>query len=1774
MSEQDLRGAATEAAGVADDEHQREMERTKRKRGTIRGATTRLVHQIDSEMAKPDPDTDHLSTLLEMLSAKELSLYALDSEIERKTALDDLEMEIESAEEYKERIILSKSRARRIIKRTEDCRERAAHQRVSDASSSHSSAQRASVKLPKLIIHKYDGDASLWQEFWSQYEAVIHHNDALCKREKFTYLKTYLTGQAAKAVAGLMLTDENYDNAIELLQNRFGRKDVVISAHMSKLLNLTPVKKSSDVHALRQLYDECEIQIRSLESLGVVSESYGSLLCPILLKMIPDDIALEYSRQRNGDEEWKVSEMVTFLQKEVQSRERALQMTKSYNPQKTENKLYKPPFSDVRFKRPSIQATAALYTASQKQNTCIFCECEDHKSENCPNNDTLQRKDKLRRMGRCFVCLGQKHIARFCKIKNVSCEKCGRRHHVAVCSGERVDVQAPSQPEEAVVSSVLPHSARVKPGEQNTVLLQTAKVWIEGPSGRRVARCLLDGGSQRSFIHETLVKSLNLPVIRQETLTLHTFGSSFPTRSQRSIVKVMLQNIWDPSQSIVIEAVETPQVCSAIMKVPGEQIQHELKKRRLQLADFPGSNEEPELAILIGADYYWQIVTGRVERLTETLVALESTFGWSVQGPVSASTVTEATCMFIPCEEEQLLSKQLKAFWEIESLGITNEKTKNPEDDEALQMFERTTMFKDGRYQVELPWRPERVELSDNYRVAKKRLEGLSKRSKKDVTLFSRYNQVVEDYLDQNIAEEVTPNSDTDSVMYYMPHHAVLREDKATTKLRVVFDASSHEEGCLSLNDCLFTGPNLNPDLLSVLLRFREHEIAFLADIKQAFLQIRLAERDRDAVRFLWFSGAPRGEVNDHLRILRMTRVVFGVTPSPFLLAATIQRHLKQYETSQPQVVNTIRESLYVDDFISSTRTVEEAYLITTNAKEILAAAGMELCKWMTNSAELRQKWEKSSTNFMMAPETNAVALKVLGLVWRPDPDDFTFDLSSLVRLLTEKKGTKRSVLQSSARIYDPLGFLNPFTIRVKCMFQAMWERGLSWDEELPPDLAQEWQQWCSELTQLHQLAIPRWYQINMQQESKDGLELHVFCDASERAYSAVAYLQGKTREGETTMSLVASKVRVAPLKKMTLPRLELMGAVIGARLANNLIISLKMEQAQIKMWTDSMITLQWICSSAQRWKPFVANRVTEIQTLTSPSSWSHVPGKANPADLPTRGQSVEALLQNQLWWNGPSFLVSEDRIHESEDQNISDEMNVELKSSHQVAIHFAANDICEPILKLESYSKLKRVLRVTAWIRRFIANAKTTMRPKMQGELTANELLDAEKYWIKVAQRHSFHQEVQRLKIGKPMMNDSRIQELKPFLDEDELLSVGGRLQQSDFTFREQHPWILPNKHRFSELLIQDCHTRVMHSGVRDTLVQIRERYWIIRARQLVKNIVTRCTVCKRFKAKAGRQLTAPLPRDRISESPPFEVTGVDFAGPLYVKTEDSVKRSYIALFTCAVTRAVHLELVSDQSTETFLLALKRFIARRGLCRVIYSDNARTFKRADQDLKELWKTIKDPHLLEFFSERGITWKFIAERAAWWGGFWERLVRSVKICLKKVLGRASLHFEEMCTVLAEVEATLNSRPLTFVHNEVNEPQPLTPAHFLVGKRLTSLPPKSIPKDTHHPTANKEDITRRWRYRQKLMTNFWNTWRRDYLLELRSAHRCDASKPTPLKLGDVVLIGHDNLPRQVWKLGRIEEMFPGRDGLVRSCLVRTTTGTLLRRPIQLLYNLEL
>ena len=538
-----------------------DIQRNKRLRGAVRSATTRLHTRIDHEIAMERPNVDVLEEYLEQLLARERTLIDYDREIEAETEMDHLEDEVNTALEYLDSISERRTRIRRILRRNAEEGENA-----STVASENSMRRQQSVKLPKLVMERFTGDVSQWQSFWSQFETAIDKNTSLSKSDKFTYLKSFLSGTAANVVAGLALSDHNYDNAIKMLTSRFGRKDLIINAHMNKLLNLTPVKKATDVNALRKLYDDIEIQVRSLDSMGVVSNTYGNLLCPILMKMIPEEIALAFTRQTGGDDEegeetdnaFSVKNLMSFVQKEVESRERTanlvqraqdppereLNRERSWEKRTEKRKAY----SGASYSGAS--STAAFHASFRDDSRCVFCNGNDHKSKNCTELTVELRREKLRKQGRCFVCLGSRHVARNCRAQNINCEECGRRHHKTVCyqtanqysaENRRSDVQHGSDrqaenniPSDAIVASSPSNS------EHSTVLLQTATIWIDAPTKSQVARCLLDGGSTRSFIKEDISRALNLPVIGKETLNVYVFGSKMPQRITCRKVKARL----------------------------------------------------------------------------------------------------------------------------------------------------------------------------------------------------------------------------------------------------------------------------------------------------------------------------------------------------------------------------------------------------------------------------------------------------------------------------------------------------------------------------------------------------------------------------------------------------------------------------------------------------------------------------------------------------------------------------------------------------------------------------------------------------------------------------------------------------------------------------------------------------------------------------------------------------------------------------------------------------------------------------------------------------------------------------------------------------------------------------------------------------------------------------------------------------------------------------------------------------------------------------------
>ncbi|KAG1664055.1 hypothetical protein GQR58_020001 [Nymphon striatum] len=721
------------------------------------------------------------------------------------------------------------------------------------------------------------------------------------------------------------------------------------------------------------------------------------------------------------------------------------------------------------------------------------------------------------------------------------------------------------------------------------------------------------------------------------------------------------------------------------------------------------------------------------------------------------------------------------------------------------------------------------------------------------------------------------------------------------------------------------------------------------------------------------------------------------------------------------------------------------------------------------------------------------VSTKVLGLSWLPTEDWFVFEGATVQ---DNVRVTKILILSLIARSFDPLGFLSPYIMSAKCLFQELWKMAISWDEEVPEKTRKVFQQWVNGMVELKNWKVLRSF-TGKPWRDNGVVTVHAFGDASEKGYGGSVYIVVKYGNGSVQSSLVMAKARLAPLKRITLPRLELMGALLCARLLQVVLKALNLpKETPYCCWTDSSVTIYWIKSDAGRWKTFVANRVTGIQEITNPSP---------------------EFMWEDCW---SDKAVKQKRTQEFSCENLEDiQPNVLLSK---------VND--PPVVPFH----------------------RNRNKPKC-GKLKLEEIDESKYLILKFVQNLAFDSEGKALPKNSSLSRSSPIAKLSPFLDEVGLLRVGRRLTLANLPFEEKHPIILPKSH-ISPLMVKHYHHLLKYGGVNVMLVTLRKLYWIIGARRLAKSVKRQCFACNRVDAQAINPPMAPLPRDRIIQARPFQVMGVDYAGPVFCHDFPNTKY-YILLITRAVAREIYLELVSSLSLDMFSLAFRRFISRRGMPLTIYSVNAKTFVAAEQ------------HLVKMYGDFSPKWKYITPRAPWQGGWWERLVRSVKSALRKSIGCRSLSKIELETNLIEIEACINSRPLTFVSDEPEPPCPLTPACFLIGR--TSL--FNTSKYLELPAINHQTINANLAHQKQLLQVFWYHWHNSYIKNLSTWKGMGKAKT--LKENTLVLIRTDNCPRLLWPIGLIVKLFPGKDGVARSAQLKTSKGLIIR-PTQRLHLLEI
>ena len=1602
-------------------------------------------------------------------------------------------------------------------------------------------AKPASILLPKAQLPKFSGQSSSeFESFHNVFESMVGSKN-LTKTEKLTYLKICLEGEAKVIANGYSeISDANYDNLLKHLRQKFGQPRLIQRDHFYAILEM----KDFNYQNMGTWLNQYMTHVRSLESQGVDIEANSGFLVSIAQKRMPMGLYTKWEEEIANETRFSARRLFDFLEIKAKA---------CFSQEKPNN-----PKDGVK------QKSTSHGTASVLATTVSSCSLDNqnHKLEHCQKFMKMSQKERYYHCKSNHICVKCLQIHSTKKPCQGSCTLCipykAKSHHTLLHFDTQQHARfefrggptsmptqrnGKSDTKEATITTVL--------NGDNTAIMKSCIAKAVGRNQQKFeVRVFIDEGSDRSFCTEGTQQKGQFQSQGVKVLSVSTFGE------EKGRTPKPYQHVTIPLEGINGETIElSTTIWNGAFSRSMRAIPFDPKKRwphlkNINIQDNYPRSEAP-VDILIGLDQAYKILRNEyIEGPHECdPVAQNTKLGWIIFGPIEWSGLQHSmqnVAVNKVTTSEENTEKLIESFWNIENDSVTIKNQHSREEENILKKFNETIKYdtEQQQYEVTIPFSDDINKLEDNKNVAIKAYFPQERKVEKDPTLRQGVNDVLGTLRDEGMIEKVPNEELNNPLSHYLMWHTVVRPGHPTTPVRVVNNASKPGRNGISLNSCQPEGPNLLPEIPKMLISWRRHRVAIIADLTKMFLQLKIATNQKDLHRFLF-----RFDTEDLLQVWRYTVLLFGGKSSPFMAAAAIKHHANRpdIKMAYPKAVRVIEEDeIYVDDCISGAASDGEAFEVYSQLRAFFESMHMQLHKFNSNSKIFLDRIEQSRRS------TEKEVEQVLGVKFDTTKDEIYVNVKHSFD--KTKPITKRVILSTIASIFDPIGMSSPLLSKAKMILQRTWMEGLSWDQEVSKELQGQFLQWI--LASKSVLKVTRPYAIS--KWSGTAKQLHVFSDASEQAYSACIYLVA-----ENKASFVISKTRVRPLKIVSLPRLELLGALIGTRLAKMTLESLK-EQIRIYYWCDSKIVVGWVKTQPYKMKTFVANRVAEIQGETSAEQWLWVPGDQNPADLPSRGIWPLDIEQQKLFMQGPDWLA------QKEDWPIQPdfpEPKEEMKKT-ELGEENKANVLSIGTVEMERISDLSRLLNVQSYVFRFVtkpgARDWTTTRP------STDERNRAQNHFIVQHQQKYFAEELKCLEKGKQLSKKSTIISLNPFIDETGILRVGGRLEHSNLTASQKHQIILAPQDHLTQLIIEKVHTQNLHTGTNQTLSMLRESYWILKGGQTVKKFIKRCVKCQKISKKPMDQKMAPLPDFRCQESPPFTHVGVDYAGPLFVKEfhtqeeepEIQKRKVWIALFTCATTRAIHLEVVNNMTADSFLAALHRFTARRGMPSHIYSDNAKTFTRAEKELKQLYDLAKSDEVTREVIEQGINWHYNPPLAPHWGGMWERLVRSVKTPLKKVIQNALVTETELYTVLCQIERQINSRPLTAVRDEAGI-IPLTPAMILIGRNYENYPQAPPPRDN--------EIIQRWRYRQQLENQFWNSWTKEYLPILQQRQKWHNQQPN-LQIDDIVLITTE-AKRQTWPLGRVEQTFVGRDGLIRSADIRVG-NKMMKRPITQLVRLEI
>lgn len=1280
---------------------------------------------------------------------------------------------------------------------------------------------------------------------------------------------------------------------------------------------------------------------------------------------------------------------------------------------------------------------------------------------------------------------------------------------------------------------------------------------------------LLDDGSGITLMEEKLFHDLHLEGERR-LLTLQWTGEMTRTEESyvtnlalsgvknRKVHKLLevstVKNLALPSQTVVIR--ELQERCSHLRDLPLEDMR----------------DAKPEL--LIGLRQAKLLVSHKVRAgADDEPVAIRTALGWLVFGSSAPSFNFVALNQEIrhghfqlhmtePPNLDQDLHQLVKGYFTTENFGVAPPKANyalTEEEKRADAIIEKTMKLSGGRAEIGLLWKDDEVVLPDYYPMAKRRLFSLEKSLLKQPELLEWTTNHISGLVEKGHARIASP----DELMKawkrvaYIPGFTIVNENKSPPKPRFVLDfAAAATSGGKSVNSELLKGPDNLAPMLHGLCRFREQKIAVNADVKEMFHQIKIREEDQQSQRFLWRDADTTREPTVYI----MQVMAFGPKCSPACAQAVKNTHAEKYRAECPQAVEALIKTTYVDDYFNSHATVDEAVQVSLDAIRICNDISFPLVGFQSNQPDmlkqLPQEHVKEAFVSMDPEEARSLIAKVLGMYWDPLLDVFIYKLHTnnmVEKMLDETHHpTKRELLTTLMKVFDPLGLIAHYLIRAKMILQEVWRDGTNWDEPINARLLMPWREWVKELQNIEMIKIPRQYAPVNPLETK--VQLIIFVDASETGFAATGYFLFTTND-HSHVAHVMAKAKVAPLKQLSMPKLELQGAVLGVRTATSIKDLHSFPIDDVLFLSDSRVVLAWITARNLKLKQFVALRISEILDGSTRAQWYHIGSKHNVADDGTKCNDPTMGNTTTRWFKGADFL-SKPR----EEWPIT--AALELESQTVVsAVHCIPPTIPLSFTTLddiaEKYkSKWATYVRILARILKLSLKNNTNTGFIRCNYINPKELRRAEEILFRKIQVDSFPNEVTALMNGEAVHKASSILSLTPRLAADGVIRLSSRAQQANTSYAARNPAVLPNKHELVDLMIQHYHELNFHIAEDTTIADIRERAWIVHIRSALARVRKSCAYCILRKAQPQMPLMGQLPPARLDFSAkPFTHVGVDCFGHYDVKFGRGKVKRWILLFTCLTFRAVHLEMLNNMSTDECLAAIRRFQARRGRNLQFYSDCGTNFVGADRqlqrDVADMRRTLCESVAQEF----SVKWQFQPAYAPWRGGAWERLIKSIKKCIDYVFVGENPREDILRNAMTEAETRMNQRPLTHVPVDPEDEKPLTPNMALFGDEELSMsvaPGTFSDCDAYSKSA--------YRRSQHLADKMFSRWLKDYLPTIVRRPKW-LTEVKPAQVNDLAILIDPTQPRDAWKLGRLTAIYPGPDGRVRSADILLKDGSM-------------